>query len=82
LAVRVRGIEVAYTIFNNRSNRSLAPGMRQHEALRTIYALHPTGGRQHLEAARKALLGAVERHGGYPIVAATRSLIAPVPLCG
>ena len=81
-AVRVRGIEVAYTIFNNRSNRSLAPGIRQHEALRTIYALHPTGGRQHLEGARNALLGAVERHGGYPIVAATRSLIAPVPLCG
>ncbi len=77
-AVRVRGIEVAYTVFNDRANRSLAPGVRQHEALRTIYALHPTGNRPGLEAARRALLGAVERHGGYPVLPATRSTVAPV----
>jgi len=79
-AVRISGIEVAYTVFNDRANRSLSPGTRQYEALRTIYALHPTCDRPALETARKALLGAVERYGGYPMVPATRQCVPPLPL--
>lgn len=78
--VRVAGVNAAYTVFANRANRSLAPGVAQRDALRTIYALHPVNGRARLIAARATMLAAVERAGGYPLVAPTRLLHTPLSL--
>ena len=78
--VRIPGINAAYTIFVNRANCLLAPGNGQRDALRTIYALHPVGSRARLLAAREAMLAAVERSGGYPVVGATRPLNPPLSL--